>query len=120
MHVLPIKVQNEGRFDFNVEIHNASESDKFGDTRIYAIMSKENGLEFDYAYMEGVFETDQQDTSISLNFQKDTQYYLIVEHDWLKDTQEKTMTIACTRGTQKIELEDEKDMAKSLKNTASG
>ena len=30
------------------------------------------------------------------------------------------MTIACTKGTQKIELQDEKDMAKSLKSTSSG
>ena len=44
---------------------------------------------------------------ISFDFKENTQYYMVVEHDWAPGTEKKTMTISCTDGNEKMEFKEQ-------------
>lgn len=75
-------------------------------------MVEDEGSEQKFSYLSGIFDSDKGETKIDFNFDKNIQYYLVVEADWIQDVEEKTMTISCLKGTQKIEFEKEKSMTK--------
>ena len=97
-------VDKASEFGFRVRINNTSKDGKIGDTRIFAFEATESELEYDYKYMHGAFQQGEQTTEVEFQFKDKTQYYLAVEIDWISDTAEKTLTIECTNGSQKVDF----------------
>lgn len=44
---------------------------------------------------------------ISFDFNENTQYFMVVEHDWAPGTEKKTMTILCTDGNEKMDFKEQ-------------
>ena len=71
-HIFPIQISNPYKFAFRIKINEASKDQIFGDTRVFAISEKMNGLEADYQYLSGQFLKNQETIEISFDFKENT------------------------------------------------